>query len=57
MGKLIKLVVVLALIGAGIYFAVSQMSDSSTSVKDQIPSDGVRVEEKYGFTSGGVEGG
>lgn len=57
MGKLIKLLVVLAFIGGVIYFAASQMSDGSVTTADQNPSDGVRVEEKYGFTSGGVDGG
>jgi hypothetical protein len=53
MGKLIKLLIGLGVLAALAYVGFRSMSDATT---DENPRDGVRVEEKYGFTSGGIDG-
>lgn len=55
MGKLVKVVVVLALIGVVVYYAMNSMSDGSLTTDANL-KDGVRVEEKYGVTTEGVSG-
>lgn len=56
MGKLVKLVLVLGVVAVIGYFATTMMSGDESADGATANKDGVRVEEKYGFTSGGVEG-
>jgi hypothetical protein len=50
MGKLIKLVLAVAILGGIGWFAYTQMEQAG-STESRKQAGGVRVEEKYGFTS------
>ncbi len=58
MGKLIRLIVVLALVAAVAYFALDQLADPEAA--GDLPAarevDKPRLEEKHGFTSQGLGG-
>jgi len=58
MAKLIKIVVLLALIAGGIALAVHYASREKTDNRSQQPSakkDGMQPQEKYGFAPLGTE--
>ena len=56
MGKIIKLVLVIAiLVGVG-YIAMMYMGEGAGTPGRADNPDAPRVEEKYGFTSQGVDG-
>ncbi|MFO0839392.1 MAG: hypothetical protein U1D55_12815 [Phycisphaerae bacterium] len=55
MGKLVKLLLVVAVLGAAAYFALNYAQESgSTPVKGTKEENKPRLEEKHGFTSEGV---
>lgn len=53
MGKIIKLIVAVAIIAVAAYALLELRSGSDEHVQGRPdgPDDGVRVEEKYGFTT------
>lgn len=57
MSKLVTLVVVVVILGAVAWYAVNQTGESdSGGAQAEGDRGGVRVEEKYGFTSQGAGG-
>lgn len=52
MGKLLVVLVLLVVVGGAAYFLMGEQGSSSGARSEGEPA--VRVEEKYGVTSGGV---
>ena len=53
MGKLVKLIIVVAIVAVAAYFAMNMSSDSGSdrAADTKQNDDALRVEEKYGFTT------
>ena len=53
MGKLVKLIIVVAIVAVAAYFVMNMStdSDSDRAVDTKQNDDALRVEEKYGFTT------